>query len=316
MKKKVLITGGAGFIGASIVTKLIHEGYAVKVLDNLQRGKLSKLNGVKGEFEFIKCDIRDTKKVVKASTDCTSIIHLAYVNGTKFFYSNPDMVLDIGINGMISVVEACKLENIEELFLASSSEVYQNPTIIPTPEEIPLVIPDPYNPRFSYGGGKILSELMAIHVASKTLKKTVIFRPHNIYGPDMGTEHAVPELILKMARIGNKKTKFKIQGNGSETRSYMYIDDFAAAFFKVFTKAKNLTTFNIGNEDEISSHDLTKKIAKVLDKKIEIVTGKLRAGSTPRRCPDISKIKKLGYRQNVSLENGLIKTAEWYINSL
>ncbi len=312
MKKKILITGGAGFIGASIVESLIQQGYDIKVLDNLQRGKLSKLKNVEGNFDFIECDIRNTKKVVSAAKDCTSIIHLAYVNGTKFFYSNPDLVLDIGVNGMLSVIEACKLDNVEELFLASSSEVYQNPSIVPTPEEIPLVVPDPYNPRFSYGGGKILSELLAIHVASKYLKKTVIFRPHNIYGPDMGTEHAIPELILRMLKIGNKKTKFRIQGKGSETRSYMYIDDFAHAFFEVFTKSKNLSTFNIGNDDEISSLNLTKKIAKILNKEIEIVTGELKKGSTPRRCPDITKIKKLGYRQQMSLDDGLSKTGEWY----
>jgi nucleoside-diphosphate-sugar epimerase len=311
--KKYLVTGGAGFIGSAIVKEILSQGYNVKVLDSLQRGKLSKLSDIKGKFEFVKADIRDTKKVVKASSDCDGIIHLAYVNGTKFFYSKPDAVLDIAINGMLSVIEAGKENKISELFLASSSEVYQNPNIVPTPEDVPLIVPDPYNPRYSYGGGKILCELMAIHMAPLYFKKVVIVRPHNVYGPGMGEEHVIPELIRKIQKL--KKAKgdiLQLQGSGKETRSYIYIDDFAKQFMLTLRKGKNLTTYNLGNQEEISSNELAKKICFLMNSKAKPVPGVLQKGSTPRRCPDVSKIKELGFESKFTLEEGLKRTIEWY----
>lgn len=311
--KKFLVTGGAGFIGSAIVKELLAQGYNVKVLDSLQRGKLSKLKEVEGEFEFEKCDIRDTNKVIKSANGCHGIIHLAYVNGTKFFYSNPDLVLDIAINGMRSVIEAGKKNEISELFLASSSEVYQNPPIVPTPEKVPLIIPDPYNPRYSYGGGKILCELIAIHSAPLYFKKVVIFRPHNVYGPDMGEEHVIPEFIRKIQKMKKGKlNKLSIQGSGKETRSYVYIEDFAQQFLLILKKGKNLETYNLGTQNEISAENLAKKIADIERINIEIIPGALRKGSTPRRCPDVSKIKKLGFIEKFGIDIGLKKTIDWY----
>lgn len=314
--RKYLVTGGAGFIGSSIVKKLVLQGYQVKVFDSLQRGKLSKLEEVEGKFEFIKGDIRDAKKVVKAGQGCDGIIHLAYVNGTKFFYSNPDLVLDIAIKGMQSVIEAGRKNGNSELFIASSSEVYQNPKVIPTPEEVPLVIPDPYNPRYSYGGGKILHELMAIHNAPLYFKKVVIFRPHNVYGPDMGEEHVIPELIRKIQKLKKDKlSNLFIQGTGKETRSYVYIDDFTKQFLLLLRKSKHLETYNLGTQNEISTEKLAKKIADLEELEVTIIPGDLRQGSTPRRCPDISKIKKLGFAKEFSLDMGLRQTIDWYNNN-
>lgn len=314
-QKKVLVTGGAGFLGTAIVKVLLSKGYDVSVYDNLQRGS-GRLADVIERIEFVKGDIRDDKKLINAAKDCHSIVHLAYVNGTEFFYSKPDEVLDIAIKGMQNVITAGVKNNISELFLASSSEVYQTPSIIPTPENVQLVVPDPYNPRFSYGGGKILCELMAIHQGSKVFKKIVIFRPHNVYGPQMGHEHVIPQFIERMAAIKNSEiSTFKIQGTGNETRSYIFIDDFANAFFQVFKKGKNLTTYNIGNNEEITSQKLAKTIAKLLGLRITIKATPLKKGSTPRRSPDVTRIIKLGYKKKFSLEKGLIKTIQSYTNS-
>ena len=94
---------------------------------------------------------------------------------------------------MISVLDACRHHGIRELVLASSSEVYQTPPGIPTPENVPLSVPDPLNPRYSYGGGKIICELMAINYGRQGFDRVLIFRPHNVYGPDMGWEHVLPQ---------------------------------------------------------------------------------------------------------------------------
>jgi dTDP-glucose 4,6-dehydratase/UDP-glucose 4-epimerase len=106
---------------------------------------------------------------------------------------------------MLSVIESCKVNNIKELVLISSSEVYQTPIIVPTPENVPLIIPDITNPRFSYGGGKIASELMLMNYCKKNFDKAIIVRPHNVYGVDMGFEHVIPQLIKKILFIKKKK---------------------------------------------------------------------------------------------------------------
>ena len=162
--------------------------------------------------------------------------------------------MDVGVKGMMNVLDAARSENVKELFLASSSEVY-NDARVPTPEDVPLIIPDPLNPRFSYSGGKIISELMALHIGKKFLKRVIIFRPHNIYGPDMGREHVIPQLLKRMIELKRKKQKtyiLPIQGDGSQTRSFLYIDDFVRGLEILLTKGNRMNIYNIGNSAETS----------------------------------------------------------------
>ena len=180
----------------------------------------------------------------KSLNTVDAVIHLAYVNGTKFFYSKPTVILDIAVKGIINVIDACKKKKIKELYLASSSEVYQTPQKIPTDENESLKVPDIYNPRYSYGGGKILTELMGVHFGRKFFKKLVIFRPHNVYGPDMGNEHVIPEFIKRFKKIKGSHRNFKIQGTGKEIRSFIFIEDFIQAF-ELILKKGNICKYTI-----------------------------------------------------------------------
>lgn len=316
MKKKILVTGGTGFIGSALVRALVHNGNKVRVLDNQSRGSMRRLEEVKGKFEFIKGDIRDIKVVEKACRGIDQVLHLAYINGTEFFYTKPELILEVGVKGMMNVLDNCIKHQVPELLLVSSSEVYQTPPIIPTPEAVPLIIPDPLNPRYSYGGGKIISELLTLNYGRKYFKRVVIVRPHNVYGPDMGWEHVIPQLTLKVKSIiekNNKKIiKLPIQGSGKETRAYIYIDDFTNGILKILDKGKHLEIYNIGTMQEISSKQLAQEIGACLNIKIKVIPGKLNKGSTLRRCPDVTKLKKLGFKQETFLKNGLQKTVEWY----
>ena len=183
MSKRYLVTGGTGFIGSSLVKRLVLEGHKVRVLDNNSRGAARRIAEVVEEIEFYEGDIRDPQLVVDAAKDMDCVCHLAYVNGTEFFYSKPEVVLDVAVRGMLNVLDACRRNNIRDLVLASSSEVYQSPAELPTPEEVPLIVPDVTNPRYSYGGGKILCELMTINYGRIGFERVAIFRPHNVYGP-------------------------------------------------------------------------------------------------------------------------------------
>ena len=154
-KKKFLVTGGTGFIGSNISSLLVNKGHKVKIFDNNSRGSIQKIKNFKKKIKFIKGDVRNKQSLNKALKNTDAVIHLAYVNGTKYFYSKPVLVLDIAIKGILNVIEGCIKNKIKELYLASSSEVYQTPNKIPTDEMESLKIPNIFNPRYSnwtYGG--------------------------------------------------------------------------------------------------------------------------------------------------------------------
>jgi len=305
LKKNILITGGSGFIGSAITKYLVKERYNVIVFDNNSRGKISRLSEVKNHIRFIKGDIRDKQKIQSIKGNIDTVIHLAYVNGTKFFYKKPYEILDIAVNGLLNILDFCKKKKVKNFYLASSSEVYQNPIKIPTEEKEMLKIPDIHNPRYSYGGGKIISELYGMHFAKKFFKKFIIFRPHNVYGKDMGNEHVIPEFINRFKKLGNKKN-FLIYGTGKEVRSFIHIDDFIFGFDKIFKKGKNREIYNIGTNEKIKISSLAKLISVILKKKIKFVKTKILKGSPSVRCPNINKIKKLGFKQNIKLKDGII----------
>ena len=305
-KKHFLVTGGTGFLGSAICRLLLKKGHKVTIFDNNSRGSIVKIRDIKTKLRFINGDIRNYNKLNISLKGVDAVIHLAYVNGTKYFYSRPVKILEIATKGIINIIDWCINNKIKELYLASSSEVYQTPNKIPTAENESLKIPDIYNPRYSYGGGKILTELMGIHYGKKYFRKLVIFRPHNVYGPHMGNEHVIPEFINRFKKLKNKK--FKIQGTGKEIRSFTYIEDFINAFSLILDRGKHLNIYNIGTNEKIMIKDLAFKLSKILRKKIFLIKSYRPKGGTKIRIPNIKKIKKLGFGQKFKLNQGLKKT--------
>ena len=312
---KILITGGTGFIGRAIAENVLRSGSSLRILDNDSRGSISKLNHIKNEFEYISGDVRNLDIVERATKGIDRVIHMAYINGTEFFYSRPYDVLEVAVKGISNILDSHKTNNFSELIIASTSETYQSADKIPTPENIPLVVPDVLNPRFSYGGGKIATELLAVNYALQKDIKVKIFRPHNVYGPDMGNEHVIPQLVrrvLNEVRTGKSNILLKIQGTGNESRSFCYIDDFISGLNVVMSDKANLGIYNIGVNDEISILNLVKSIGKILNVNITIQQTELQKGSPLRRCPDITKISELGFTKKWDLLGGLEKTINWY----
>jgi nucleoside-diphosphate-sugar epimerase len=314
--RPILVTGGTGFIGSAAVRALVRAGAKVRVLDNDSRGSRQRLADFADRIELSIGDIRDPATVKSAARGAAVVLHLAAVNGTEFFYSKPDLVLEVAVKGMINVLDACIENGIKELFTASSSEVYQTPPVIPTDETAPLSVPDPLNPRYSYGGSKIISELLTINYGRKHFERAVLFRPHNVYGPDMGREHVIPQFTLrlnKLAALRPGRLQFPIQGSGNETRAFLFIDDFVAGLLTVMEKGEHLGIYHIGTSEETSIADLAHAIARCAGRKIEVIPGGLTAGSTFRRCPAIGKLRALGFGPKVPLADGLAKTVAWYL---
>lgn len=314
--QRILVTGGAGFIGAALVKALLESGHSVRVLDNYSRGAPRRLADVAGDIELVRGDIRDAEAVRAAVRGTDEVLHLAYVNGTEYFYSAPDLVLDVGVKGMVNVLDACLTAGVGRLVLASSSEVYQTPPRVPTDETVPLVVPDPHNPRHSYGAGKIISEVMAINYGRKHFERVLIFRPHNVYGPDMGFEHVIPQLALRLKRAASARTSgrlaFEIQGDGRQTRSFCHVDDLVRGVMTMRAKGEHLGIYHVGTAEEITIAELAHRIAMLAGREIDLVPGPAPEGGTQRRCPDIAKLAALGYRPQVALAQGLPPTVQWY----
>jgi len=310
-----LVTGGTGFIGAALVRALVSRGDRVRSLDNGSRGAVRRLGDSAGEVELVSGDIRDGAAVTEAMQGIERVVHLAYINGTEHFYQRPELVLEVALKGIVNVIDACVSRGVGELVLASSSEVYQSPPRVPTDETAPLSVPDPHNPRYSYGGGKIISELMALNYGRRHIPRVLVFRPHNVYGPDMGWEHVVPQLALRvrmLARASAGRLDLPIQGTGTETRAFVHIDDLVKGVLCVVDAGEHLGIYHVGSAEEVTIADLAQRIGRCFSREVRVIPGDLREGSTLRRCPDISKLRALGYEPQVPLSAGLPPTVRWY----
>lgn len=310
-----LVTGGTGFIGAALVRALVSRGDRVRSLDDGSRGAVRRLGDAARDVELVNGDIRDGATVAGAMRGIERVVHLAYVNGTEYFYERPELVLEVAVKGIVNVIDACIEAGVGELVLASSSEVYQSPPHVPTDETAPLSVPDPHNPRYSYGGGKIISELLALNYGRRHIPRVLVFRPHNVYGPDMGWEHVIPQLALRVRDLARGSTgplDVQIQGTGRETRAFVHIDDLVKGVLCVLDAGEHLGIYHVGSTEEVAIADLVRQIGLCVSREVRVVPGELREGSTMRRCPDISKLRALGYEPQVLLSDGLPPTVRWY----
>ena len=312
-KKNILVTGGTGFLGRAIVNRLA-TNHNVIIFDNDSRGSITKINNNKN-INYICGDIRVFNDLLKLKKyKISEIYHLAYINGTETFYKKPMEILDVAILGILNVLKLAEVFKIKKILLASSSEVYQTPTSIPTDVDERLIVPDIQNPRYSYGLGKIFAEFYSYHFSKKKNLSIKIFIPHNMFGPDMGNEHVIPQLLKRIfqKKNNNKKLiKLKIQGSGNETRSFCFIDDAVNQILAINKYGKRNQIYNVGQNREMTIKKLIEFIGKIINKKIILRPSKVTLGSTKRRCPKMTKTFRLIKNKN-NFDIGLKKTVEWY----
>lgn len=307
-----LVTGGAGFLGSALAHRLVAEGHDVTVLDRFSRGKHDR---VPAEARTVVGDIRSPWATRRAVIGQDVVWHLAYIQGTQTFYGQPREVIDVALRGIMNVLRACEEpRQPPEFFLASSSEAYQIPPdgMYPTDETVPLAVPDVTNPRYSYGGGKIASEIATLAWAD-ILPRAVIFRPHNVIGPDMGNDHVVPQLARRMNRMPDDEHDFPIQGDGTATRSFNYIDDAIDGLMVLLERGEHREVYHLGDpREEVTIADLAHRIARHYGRDIVLRPSALPQGSPTRRVPNISKLRALGYEPQVTLDEALARTLDWY----
>jgi len=317
---KVLIAGGAGFIGLHLAKYLAEKRDDVTICDNLFRGEMdSELTDlIKSEnVEFVNADLTDGKEFEKIEPDFDLVYHLAAINGTNFFYDIPHVVLRVNVLTLLNTLDWLTRKNCQKLIWTSSSEVYAgaialNKVPVPTPEDIPLVIEDVFNPRFSYAASKIVGESLCLNYAKSCGLNVSIVRPHNIYGPRMGYEHVIPQFITRIIR---REDPFRIYG-GSQSRAFCFIEDLVRGLASIGESPKtNNEIVNIGNDkEEITIINLTGKMFDLFHFHPELEILPPPKGSVNRRCPDITKARELlGYEPQIDLNTGLQRTYDWYL---
>lgn len=320
MAQRAVVTGGTGFIGSYLVKRLVNDGWDVGVVDTMVRGDVSRLADVADQVELFSCDVRDEESLTRTFRGADVVMHLAAINGTDNFYKHPELVLDVGIRGALAVVNAGRSAGVPDLVVASSAEVYQTPAIVPTPETIPLMLPDSLNPRYSYGGSKIATELITFDYAQSHYRSVQVFRPHNVYGPNMGRKHVIPQFILRAAAefttAQGSAVRFPMQGDGSETRAFCFAEDIVEGILTMYAHGGHREIYHIGNDEEVTIRDVALRVGKLVGVELDIQPGDAPEGGTPRRCPDITKMRALGYQPAVGLDEGLERTVAWYLDNL
>lgn len=321
--KRVLITGGAGFIGYHLAKRLAAQGYEVVIVDNFFRSENdAELAALKNlpNVTVLEKDLTKEQSWQEIGSGYDQVYHLVGINGTKLFYEIPQEVLRIGVATILFGLEWFYKNNNKpgaKIIYTSSNEAYgdalkafgQLP--IPTPEDVPLVIADPYNPRSSYSSQKLIGELMFINYARAYNFRMSIVRPHNFYGPRAGYAHVIPDVV---GRIDAHTDPFPIYG-ADDTRSFCYIDDAVEAIQMVMESEKtDGGTYHIGTTEETIIKDLIEKIFTIVGwhpQALDIQNSP--EGSVKRRLADVSKIKRdIGWEATTSLDEGLRKTIEWY----
>ena len=318
--KKIIITGGAGFIGFNLASQLARENYHVIIWDNLSRGKYDiylKRLLKKKNIQFIKKDL--TKKINANKLNVSHIFHLAGTVGVSNINKNPYKSFLNNFLTLKNIIDFNKnLKKEAKLILFSTSEIYSNLikkklVKFPLKETNDIIIENKIIGRDSYFLSKIFNEKF-LQLSNLNY---LILRPHNIYGPRMGYSHIIPELTKRM--LNNKNVKKIEIYSPYHKRAFCYIDDAVHQIIKLSMK-KNIKNqiFNIGNmKEEIRMIDVAKKIKSFLNIKTKLKKGKVTKGSPTRRVPDMSKtLKKIQIKKFVSFDEGLKLTLNWYRNQL
>lgn len=315
---KVLITGGAGFIGGFLAKALAAQGDTVHLVDNLARGRrdrfLSELLEVPQVVLFER-DLLQLGALSDLDTDYTQVFHLAAIIGVQHVLQRPYPTLRDNVLLLDAAVAFARRQpRLRRFVFASTSEVYAGSlelgTLpIPTPEDTPLAVAALDQPRTAYMLSKIYGEAM---VRQASLPFTIV-RPHNFYGPRMGMSHVIPQLLERAHRAapGGILEVFSVD----HRRTFCFTDDAVEMVVRA-AKAAGCEgqVLNVGNESpEITIGDLAEMIVRVVRKDLTIAPRPATPGSPERRCPDTSRLRQLtGYAARIPLEEGIRRTYDWY----
>ena len=319
--KKILITGGAGFIGFHLAKFHSKNGDHVIIIDNLSKDN-QKIDFELKEFirkdniDFIEFDLTDKSGSIELPNDLDIVYHLAAINGTELFYKIPYELCRNNLLLTINLLDILKDINVKKIVYTSTSEVYAGGekfglVPIPTNEEVPIFFPQPTDKRFSYATSKFMGEFLSFNFGDLISVPTTVIRFHNIYGPRMGNRHVIPQFIERALEFSDH---FPLYG-ANNTRAFCFIDDAIKALTSVAAvDFSNKQIIHIGNQDEeISMIDLAECICRLMNKSFTFIDKGAPSMSVNRRCPDTKKLYEfIGHKASTPLIDGLKITIDWY----
>ena len=310
-EKRVLVTGGCGFIGSALVEVLISRGALVTVVDNLVTGKKENLPSNFDHAFFHEVDVRDTIEMKSLLKDVQIVFHLACL-GVRHSIHDPNENNEVNATATLNLLNICNQLDLERFVHVSTSEVYGTAMQIPMDENTPAF------PHTIYGSSKLAGECHARAFHKTYGMPVVILRPFNSYGPNCHHEGDSGEVIPKFILRALADRPMIIFGDGYQTRDFTYVSDTAWAISMAgVTEEAVGKTINIGSGDEISINDLASLIKKVTSKPEAIIQHlEPRPGDILRLYSDSKKAKKiLGFEPKISFETGLTKLINWYQTS-
>ena len=312
--KKVLVTGGEGFIGSHLTERLVREGAEVRVLALYNPfGRYGWLDPeVHTEVELLPGDVRDPERVQGAVEGCDVVFHLAALIGIPYSYVAPESYVQVNIEGTVNVANACRRHEVSRLVHTSTSETYGTARVAPIPETHPM------QPQSPYSASKIGADMMALSYFHAFELPVAVCRPFNTYGPRQSTRAVIPTILTQLHKGA---TEINL-GATTPTRDFNYVEDTVSGFLAVAGCDRALgEVVNVGSGREITIGDLVQLLIDITGGKATIVTDEARlrppGSEVERLLCDNSRIREwTGWEPEVSLEEGLRRTSDWIAEHL
>ena len=293
--QKILVTGGAGFVGQKLVNKLVKENIEVIVLDNLSSGTKDNINK---NATFIKGDIRDNKLVDSIIKECSLIFHLAAEIELQKSIDDPINCFEINVVGTLNIIKAAIKYNIQRFVFASSSAVYPLNCEKALTEEMAI------NGETPYGISKLTGEQMLAYYLKKNNLNYCALRCFNIYGPGQKIDSAYSAVIPKFIKLAKNGEDLPLYNGGIQTRDFIHVDDVVEAYI-LMSKSNRTGSFNLGSGNDISIKEIAIKISNV-EKKSCLKELPKKTGDALKSLANISKIKKvIAFTPSISFDDAV-----------
>ncbi|MHA1687027.1 MAG: GDP-mannose 4,6-dehydratase [Candidatus Heimdallarchaeaceae archaeon] len=314
MGSQVIVTGGCGFIGSHLVDELVKRGFFVTVIDDLSAGtdtRFLQQHIDTGAAEFIKYDVRDFDSLMQLDNEYEGIFHLAAQPDVKVSVNNPRVDFEVNVHGTFNILELMRLKDIKKLiFAGSGGTVYGEAEVHPTPETYAL------SPISNYGAAKAASEMYCSSYSSLYGLQITTLRLGNIFGP-RSTHGVMYDFFNKLK---SNPQKLQILGDGSQTKTYLYIEDTIRAIMLLYENLRaKYEAYNVSSSETISVNEIAKTIIETMELQNVLFeyTGGKRGwkGDVPYTSMDISKIQKLGWKPFVSIRDGIKRYVQWLQNN-
>jgi nucleoside-diphosphate-sugar epimerase len=308
-----LVTGGAGFIGSHIVEELVRRGQRVRVLDNLSTGRLDKLAGVKGRFEFVKGDLTRPADCAKACRGAAFVLHQAAIRSVPKSMDRPVPSNEANVTGTLNMLIAARDAKVRRFVYASSSSVYGGCTVFPQREDMR---PQPLSP---YAVSKLAGEHYAIVFAKSFGLETVSLRYFNVFGPRQNPESLYSAVVPKFMEQALSGVPLDIHWDGKQSRDFTHVANVVSANLlaaKAPAAKVSGEAINIANNDTHSLLDMVRVIERIVGRRLPRRHHPRRAGDIRRTWADNAKARRLlGYKPVMTFEPGLRDTWRWFLES-